>query len=144
MGVKPFLIPPTISTALSQRLVRVLCPFCKKKIELSGEAKKYVLSVVENFPETAENKPEIKEPLIVFAPVGCKKCNKTGYSGRIGAFETLEINDAIADLIVNKAGSKEIFQEARKQGMTTMEEDGILKVLNGITSLEEIMQISED
>ncbi len=144
MGIKPFLIVPTLSTILSQRLVRLLCPTCKKKVELTGELKKYILEKVEHLPPTEKDKVKIEHNLTVFQPVGCKKCNNTGYSGRLGIFEVLEMNDSLAELILNKSNSHEIFLVARKQGMTTMEEDGVLKVLEGITSLEEVMRTTSE
>ncbi|MDD5750152.1 MAG: GspE/PulE family protein [Candidatus Pacebacteria bacterium] len=144
MGIKSFLLAPTLSTVLSQRLVRILCPVCRKKVELTGELKKYVLDKVEHLPLAEKEQLKIETPLTVFQSVGCKKCNNTGYSGRMGIFEVFEMNENMARLILDKAGEHEIFLEARKQGMITMEEDGVLKVLRGITSLEEVMSTTSE
>ncbi len=145
MGIKPFLLAPTLSTVLSQRLVRILCQVCKKEVELSGELKKYVLDKISQLPPAAKEKVKIGENVTVFQPVGCKKCNNTGYTGRLGVFEVIEMSDGLDRLILDRAGDHELFLEARKQGMLTMEEDGVLKVLAGITSLEEVMHsTSED
>jgi len=139
------LLAPTLSTVLSQRLVRILCQVCKKEVELSGELKKYVLDKISQLPPAAKEKVKIGENVTVFQPVGCKKCNNTGYTGRLGVFEVIEMSDGLDRLILDRAGDHELFLEARKQGMLTMEEDGVLKVLAGITSLEEVMHsTSED
>lgn len=144
MNIKPFLIAPTLDTVLSQRLVRVLCPVCKKKKTLSGDLEKYISDKISRLPSAEKEKVKIERPLMVFQPVGCKKCNNTGYSGRLGIFEVIEMNDNLTQLVFNKASEHEIFLEARKQGMLTMEEDGLLKVLEGITSLEEVMRTTSE
>ena len=145
MNIKPFLIPASLNTVLAQRLIRVLCPFCKKKTALAGELKKYVSEKIELLPvaEKARASKAIEE-MAVFQAVGCAKCNNSGYSGRLGIFESLEINDDLAELILNKSGEREIFEVARKQGMFTMEEDGVIKALEGITSLEEVMRTTAE
>ncbi|MCX6789834.1 MAG: GspE/PulE family protein [Candidatus Gribaldobacteria bacterium] len=145
MNIKPFLIPASLNTVLAQRLVRILCPFCKKKIALSGELRKYVSEKIEPLP-IAEKERSAKaiEEMTVFQAVGCVKCNNSGYSGRIGIFESLEIDDDLAELILNKSGEREIFAVARKKGMFTMEEDGIIKALEGITSLEEVIRTTTE
>jgi len=149
MGIKPFLIVPALSTILSQRLVRILCSACKQKKELSGDLEKYVLDKISHLPSDERKKVKIERPLTVFQPVGCKKCNNTGYSGRLGIFEVFEMNDNLEQLILSRdseheASEHEILVEARKQGMLTMEEDGILKVLEGLTSIEEVMRTTSE
>jgi type IV pilus assembly protein PilB len=144
MGIRPFLIPPTLSLAISQRLVRVLCPYCKEKVKAKGETKNYILKKLKNLPEKLKKKIKLKEPIFIFKPKGCKKCNFKGYSGRIGIFETVEMTEGLAETITKNPSEKEILKEARAQGMISMEEDGILKVLQGITSLEEVMRVAEE
>ena len=139
MGIKPFLLSPTLSLVVSQRLIRVLCPVCKKRVKLEGEAKKYVLEKLKNMP----GKIKVKEPLYAFEPKGCKKCNFVGYSGRKGIFEVLEMTENLADIIIHGSSEKAMMEEARHQGMNTMEEDGVIKVLKGDTSLEELMRVAE-
>jgi len=142
MGIKPFLVAPTLSTVLSQRLVRVLCPFCKRKVELSGELEKYVLDKIHHLPLPEKERVKIERPLTVFQSTGCAKCNNVGYSGRVGIFEVFALNDELAQMIVNKASEYDIFLETRKQGMITMEEDGLLKALQGITTIEEVWRVT--
>jgi len=144
MGVRPFLISPTLSLAISQRLVRVLCPFCKQKVKAGGEEKRYILRSIKNLPEKLKNKLNIKEPFHVFKPKGCKKCNFKGYSGRVGLFEMIEMTDSLSEIIIRKPTERDILHEGRTQGMITMEEDGVLKILQGITSLDEVMRVTEE
>ncbi|PIR89673.1 hypothetical protein COS93_00125 [bacterium (Candidatus Gribaldobacteria) CG07_land_8_20_14_0_80_33_18] len=145
MGIAPFLIPSTLTLGFSQRLIRVLCPFCKKEITASEKIKEIILKKINNLPENLKKKIKIPEPLIIFEPVGCKKCNFKGYSGRLGIFEVLTMTDGLSEIITSgRISEAEILKEARAQGMITMEEDGILKVLQGITSFEEITRVAEE
>ncbi|RLC34890.1 MAG: hypothetical protein DRH33_08960 [Candidatus Nealsonbacteria bacterium] len=144
MGVEPFLIPPTLSLAISQRLVRVLCPFCKKKIKATSEEKKYILEKIKNLPQNLKNKLKIESPLYIFKPKGCKKCNFKGYLGRTGVFEIIKMTDKLAEIITQHPTEREILKEARRQGMISMEEDGILKALEGQTTLEEVMRVARE
>lgn len=141
MGVKPFLIPPTLSVAISQRLARRLCPFCKVKMEARREEKNIILNILKNLPKEVKREAKIKEPFYIYKPKGCKKCNFKGYKGRIGLFEIIEMTDRLAEIVTTNPTEHAIFQEARNQGMITMEEDGIVKVLQGVTSLEEVMRV---
>jgi len=140
LGVGPYLIPPTLRLAVAQRLVRKLCEFCKKEIKVPAEKKALLEKELEQLPPSIE-KP--KGELKIFEAVGCKKCRLTGYSGRIAVFEVLSLSEEIANLIVKNPSESEIEKIARKQGMITMRQDGILKVLEGITSLEEVIRVTE-
>lgn len=135
MDVKPFLLPTTLSLAISQRLVRILCPFCKEKVQAQEKAKKYIL-------EKAKGK--VEEPIFIFRAKGCKKCNSSGYTGRTGIFEALKMTDNLARVIIQKPEEGEILKEAKAQGIVSIMEDGIAKVLEGVTSLEEIMRVAEE
>ncbi len=143
MGVRPFLLPPTLSLAINQRLVRVLCPYCKKKVKAQGDSKKYILEKLKNLPPSIREKFKSKS-FYIYKPKGCKKCNFKGYSGRTGVFEIIRMTDRLAEIIVHDPTEKKIFEETRAQGMTTMEEDGIIKVLKGQTSLEEVMRVAQE
>lgn len=145
MGVKPFLIPPTLSLAISQRLVRALCPFCKKKVKVQGEAKDYILSKLKNLPVDVARKVRPGKTIFIYRSQGCKKCNAKGYSGRIGIYEVIKMTESLAEITTQQNPTEsQILKEARAQGMVTMEEDGVLKVLKGITSLEEVMRVAEE
>ncbi|MBZ9572780.1 Flp pilus assembly complex ATPase component TadA, partial [Patescibacteria group bacterium] len=144
MKVKQFLIPPTLSLAVSQRLVRVLCPFCKKKVRAQGESKEYLFKKIKNLPEKVTGKIKLTRDIYIYQPKGCKKCNFKGYSGRAGVFEVIKMTDSLAEITTRNPTEREILKEGRAQEMITMEEDGVLKVLKGITSLEEIMRVAEE
>ena len=144
MGVKPFLIPPTLSLAISQRLLRALCPFCKKKVRVQGEAKDYILSKLKNLPASAAEEVKAGKTIFIYQPQGCKKCNSKGYSGRTGIYEVIKMTDNLAEITIQNPTESQILKEARAQGMITLEEDGVLKVLKGITSLEEVMRVAEE
>ena len=144
MGVRPFLIPSTLRVVISQRLVRILCPKCKIKIKPQEEMRKYILERIKSLPASAKTKIEIQDPLFVYDAKGCEACGSTGYSGRVGLFEVLSMSDEIADLVQNNPLESLIFKAAQKQGMLTMEQEGIIKVLNGQTTIEEVIRATEE
>ncbi|MBM3250951.1 MAG: type II/IV secretion system protein [Candidatus Nealsonbacteria bacterium] len=144
MGVQPFLIPPTLSLAIAQRLARKLCPHCKKRQKANQEVKSLILKEIDNFPAVIKKTIKLDKTLYVCEPVGCKKCNNIGYSGRIGFFEILEMTPQLSELILTRPSEGEILKEAQRQGMVTMKQDGILKVLEGATSLEEVLRVAEE
>ena len=144
MGIKPFLISPSLILALSQRLIRALCPHCKKRVKASGKERKFILETIEKMPAILRKKIKVSEPIYIFEAKGCPKCNSKGYTGRTGIFETIEMTDKLSEIIIRLPTRIKILEEARRQGMISMKEDGILKVLEGITSLEEIMRVIEE
>jgi type IV pilus assembly protein PilB len=85
----------------------------------------------------------MKIPLKIWEAKGCKKCNNSGFSGRIGLFEVLSMTKELVDIISKKPSEEEILKEAKRQGMITMRQDGVLKVLNGITTIEEIIRATK-
>jgi len=144
MGVQPFLLPPTLSLAIAQRLVRKLCPYCKKKIKAGREVKKLLLKEIEELPSDSKRRVNSLKELYIYEPVGCKRCNNIGYSGRVGIFEILEMTEQLAEVAIKEPSEKRIQEEAKRQGMITMKQDGILKVLEGTTSLEEVLRVAEE
>jgi type IV pilus assembly protein PilB len=144
LGVKPYLIPPTLNISLAQRLVRKLCPECKKKVKPAAKIKDLILTELEAIPPSAKGDLKIPKEITIFEPVGCKKCRFEGYSGRIGVFEILTMTDTLAELILKEPSEVKIVEEARNQGMITMKQDGILKVLDGMTSIEEVLRVAEE
>lgn len=140
MGVPKFLIPSALSLVISQRLVRVLCPYCKKKVQASPKIEKYIQDVIANFPEDLKEK--VKFDGKIYKSKGCKKCNFGGYIGRTGIFEVLKMTDSLAKVIVEDPSKDQIIKEARNQKMISLKEDGILKVLKGETSIEEIIRVT--
>lgn len=144
MGVRSFLLPPTLSIALAQRLVRRLCPDCKKKVKATEKKKKVIIEEVEKMPESTRKELDLSgDDIYVYEAVGCKKCNKTGYTDRIGIFEIMEMTDQLAAIITERATEAKIKEEAKRQGMITMMQDGVIKALRGETSFEEIIRVAE-
>jgi type IV pilus assembly protein PilB len=144
LGVQPFLLPPALSLVIAQRLVRKLCPKCKKKIKPKKEIKDLILKEIDNLPEKVKKEIKIPEPLTIFEPVGCRDCHNTGFSGRIALFEILEMTPQLAEIILKEPSEAKILEEAKRQGMLTMKQDGILKVLDGITTIEEVIRVAEE
>ncbi|MCO5045773.1 MAG: Flp pilus assembly complex ATPase component TadA [Verrucomicrobia bacterium] len=133
MGIEPFLIASSVEGLVAQRLVRRLCPHCKKPWEIDEAFLKSV-----NFPLE-----RLGEGVIMEA-AGCEECRGTGFRGRTGIYEILVINDTIRPLIVSRASSSAIKQEAIRLGMRTLREDGWTKALKGVTTLEEVVRVSEE
>jgi type IV pilus assembly protein PilB len=128
MDVEPFLITSAITAVVAQRLVRKICLDCKEPYK----------------PDPAHLKmmgyePSELENINFFHGKGCAECNYTGYKGRSGVFEILLLSDEVKELVLNHESSSVIFRQARKDGMRTMREDGWEKVLQGITTVEEVM-----
>lgn len=144
MGVKPFLVSPALNIAVAQRLIRVLCAECKKKVKADKPEQDLILKEVQSFPESIKNKIKIPSPLMIYRAQGCKKCNSRGFAGRIGLFEVLEMTEPLAKIILKEPDEFNIAREASRQGMITMRQDGVLKILDGITTLEEVLRISEE
>jgi len=144
LGVRPYLIPPTLSCATAQRLVRRLCDNCKEEIKPKKEIAELILKEVENLPPQIKKDIKIKKPLKIFKAVGCRDCNGSGFSGRVALFEVLEMTASLSDLILKIPSVKLLQEEAKRQGMVGMFQDGILKVLNGITTIEEVLRVAEE
>ena len=144
MGVKPFLISPSLSIVIAQRLIGVLCVHCKKKVKARKDVQEMIMKEVEGLPQQIKSKLKITNPLMVYESQGCKKCGSRGYSGRIGVFEILEMTDELAGIVVKDPQEQKIIKEAYRQGMITMRQDGILKVLDGITTMAEVLRVAEE
>lgn len=140
MGVEPFLLPSALNVILAQRLVKRLCANCKKEIEPPEPVKKIILDSINSMPE--KNRPKIKiDNLKIYKLQGCSKCGNKGTKGRIAVFEVLEMTRQLEEIIISGPTESKILVEAKRQGMITMFEDGILKVLDGVIGLEELVQV---
>lgn len=140
LGVRPSLLPPAINIIIAQRLVRKLCPFCKEKYVPAPETIEKIRQTISSISPKSKIKPPEKIEFIWEAK-GCPKCN-LGYKGRTGIFEIFTISPAIEKLILEMASASEINKIAREEGMITMLQDGILKALEGITSVGEVEKIA--
>ena len=140
LGVRPVTIAPAINAAMAQRLVRRLCQACKKKVKASAEEltllKKYLGSLSKEI-----SKPTLGESLELFQADKCKECNFTGYQGRVGIYEVFEIDSEMEKLILKSPPISEVQDLAEKKGMVTLLQDGLLKVAEGVTSVEEVMRV---
>lgn len=139
MGVKPNIIAPAINLAMAQRLVRRLCTFCAKKKTAAAEDIKKIEYDLADLPKRIK-KPDLKK-ITLNTAVGCEECGGTGYRGRIGVFEGFLIDDKIENLILAEPSESALRQAAVAQGMLTMKQDGILKMLSGMTTLEELERV---
>ena len=144
MGIRPFLIPSTLRVAISQRLIRTLCDSCKKKVKLSEKVKNYILGILRSLPASVKKETNIPEVLYVYEANGCEACNFKGFKGRIGLFEVLSMTEELSDAILKNPVENLILKSAQKQGMLTMIQEGILKVLAGETTIGEITRATEE
>jgi type IV pilus assembly protein PilB len=144
LGIKPYLIPPSLSIVIAQRLVRILCPDCKKRQKPKKEIRDLILKEVENLPPLVKKEVEISKTFYIYEAGGCKKCNNSGYIGRTGVFEVLEMTDSLAEIILKEPSEAKIEEEAKRQSMVNMKQDGILKALKGITTIEEVLRMAEE
>ncbi|NVP17628.1 type II/IV secretion system protein [Candidatus Gracilibacteria bacterium] len=136
LGVDPLLITSSLRMIISQRLTRKLCPHCKIQYKASDKIKDYIVGKVGKYIKN-------KEELLLFKSNenGCIKCNHTGYSGRVGLYEVLEITDKLETLILNNASRLQLEIQAIGDGMVPIKDDGLLKVILGETSLEELLSV---
>ncbi|MDS1030059.1 GspE/PulE family protein [Bacillota bacterium LX-D] len=129
MGVEPFLVASAVIAVVSQRLVRKICPYCKEGYEVAKNSLERLLL------------GNVQDDLRLHRGKGCAECAGTGYKGRTAIFELLPIDEDIQYFVMQKMPSKEIKKQAIKKGMLTLRENGIRKVLNGSTTLDEVMRV---
>jgi type II secretion system protein E len=132
MGVEPFLVSSTVECFIAQRLVRIICPKCKRPANLDKEALHEI-----GIAESKLTKTQI------FEGAGCEECRNTGYQGRIAIYEILVMSEPIRELVLRRASSEQIKKKAIELGMKTLRQGGLNKVLQGITTLSEVMRVAE-
>lgn len=136
MGIEPFLLASTLNIAIAQRLARKLCPNCKREYNPTKDA---------SHKELMHLRPDIQKYLSgvnkLYQAVGCKECNNTGYSGRIGIFEILPMTKSIRDVIISKPNSDDILSTAKKEGFKLMIEDGVKKLKDGEIDVKELAKV---
>ena len=145
MGVEKYLIPPTVNIAAAQRLLRRLCPECKLKMKANSGEEQMITAAIKEMPKeyqeliTADGyqiyKPNLKNP--------CKQCGGKAFKGRIGIYEMLEMTPELEKIILGTISETAIRAEAARQGMLTLYQDGILKVLKGVVSLDELLEVAQ-
>jgi type IV pilus assembly protein PilB len=140
MEVQPFLITSSIRGIISQRLVRRVCKECKEQYTPEPEVAKDIKEELKNISEK-DLDPKLLENIKLYRGKGCEVCNNLGYKGRAGVFEILEMNREVGALVLRRAPDTEMEEAAKQTGMITLKQDGFIKALKGITSLEEVFRI---
>ena len=152
MGVPSFLIATTVNVIIAQRLVRKICPDCIQSYNLDKETiielekqldMESILKTMEKTKSIIDAKKGLKS-ILFYRGKGCKRCNNTGYKGRIGIYEVLENNEKISSLMLKNASAGELKKQTIEDGILTMVEDGFIKAKNGITTIEEIMRVTKE
>ena len=142
MKVEPFLIASSLDIIIAQRLVRRLCQDCKVAFEPPAEMLADIKKELERSP-VPEVHDVASKPLAFFGPGSCANCTD-GYTGRVGIYEVITVTESIAQLAIKEASGAEIETLARKEGMMSLRQDGILKALDGQTSIDEILQATSE
>jgi type II secretory ATPase GspE/PulE/Tfp pilus assembly ATPase PilB-like protein len=141
LGAKTINIAPAINVAIAQRLVRKVCPFCGFEEDPTPEELNKIKQNIEKLPENMK-KNYIDKKIRVKRAKKCKACNFTGYKGRIALFEAIVMDDDIRELILKNPSIPEIIRMARGKGFVSMYQDGIIKVLEGVTTIEEVERVA--
>jgi type II secretory ATPase GspE/PulE/Tfp pilus assembly ATPase PilB-like protein len=131
LGVEPFLLASSVKCVVAQRLVRKLCQKCKEETELSASIKAELQKELDSL--------NLNLPFVFYRARGCEEC-QNGYSGRIGIFEVLPIDSKIEELVINRKSSKEILAAAKQNGFITIRQDGYIKALKGLTTIDEVIR----
>jgi len=137
LGINPKTMASAINVSMAQRLVRVLCPVCKKEVTLAGKDKVLIDEVVASI----KDKSGITNTTKMWTEVGCDQCNHTGFKGRVGIYEVILMDDSIEKIIRENPSEREIQKAALPQGIPNMKQDGIMKILAGVTSLSELSRV---
>jgi len=141
LGLEPFLIPSSLNLMIAQRLARRLCPDCKVRVLANEVESKIIEENLKDLPkEIREKLPQ--PPYYIYKSQGCPTCNKKGFLGRVGLFEMLEMTPEIEKIVLSQPSQEKLLLEAKRQGMITLRQDGIIKALEGIVSLEEVLAIT--
>lgn len=140
LGGEPFLISSVLNASIAQRIARRICETCKEWYEPSPQIKDNIVTIL---GPLLPSKYAKGEPLKLARGKGCNECNFSGYLGRIAVFEVLKITPAVNKMILREASAKEIEEQARKESLIIMKQDGYLKALDGITTIEEVLRVAE-
>jgi general secretion pathway protein E len=143
IGVEPFLISSSVIAVIAQRLVRVLCDSCKEAYHPDGETIKKLGQTVIHADLGQINIDDIDDDITIYRAKGCPQCFHSGYKGRIGIYEIMLLNESLQNMILKTHDSHQIKKEAVSNGMTTLYDDGIQKVLEGITTIEEVLRVTQ-
>jgi type IV pilus assembly protein PilB len=131
IGVEPYLISAAVNAILAQRLVRKVCQHCKEEYVPSEEMKEFL--TLQGFSDDK-----------VYKGKGCDRCRKTGYSGRLGIYELLVMDDGLRDLVTANPDVNQLRKLCRERGLVTLRQDGFTKVMKGLTTVDEILRVTEN
>lgn len=140
LGVKANSLAPALNLLIAQRLVRRLCTKCRKEKIVDETTQKKIQTFVQALPDRVHK--EEYEKITLYEPVGCDYCNHTGYRGRIGIYELLVVDNALRELIGKEAGQVEIDKTVKAGNFISMQDDGVLKAIQGITTFEEVQNVT--
>ncbi len=143
LGIEAFLIPHTLNMIIAQRLIRKLCSKCREKTKPEKEVKDLILKEIEGWSAKSKKMINIVPDFSIYKAVGCSVCSQTGYSDRTIISEILLMTDQLAEIISRTLSEAEISKEAARQEMFTMRQDGIFKTLDGVTTIEEVLRVTE-
>lgn len=139
LGAEPFLVASVLTAVIAQRICRRICPYCKTPYQPVKQIEGNIKSVLGDLlPKKYQT-----EPITLYKGEGCQECNHTGYLGRIAIFEVLRISQTINRMILQQESAKAIEDQAKKEGLIIMKQDGYLKALDGITTIEEVLRVAE-
>jgi type II secretory ATPase GspE/PulE/Tfp pilus assembly ATPase PilB-like protein len=144
MGLEPFLIASSLRVVIAQRLVRRICQNCKEEVKLSDSAREVIEKSLAQIPADQKKNLKVEGEIKIYKGKGCPKCGGTGMKGRIGIFEVFYMSEEIISHLSGKVDEEELREKAKHQGMINMKLDGILKVVKGLTTLEEVDRVTED
>lgn len=142
MAIEPFLITSSTNAIVAQRLCRKICDQCREPVEIKIDELKEIEQAISALPEPEQSQAKSKKTF--FHGRGCGACSNTGYRGRIGIFEVLSVTEPIKQLTLKREGSSIIQTEAVKEGLISMKQDGVLKALDGLTTIEEVWRVTKD
>lgn len=142
MGIEPYLLNSTIELIIAQRLVRKVCEKCKKPAETSPELLELVKRALSRLHAEGEIDPALIQGMQFYQAVGCAECGNVGYIGRVGLYEVFRMNNELRKIIGSNGSMLDIEEAALKNGMVTLEQAGIIKALQGVTTLDEVYRVA--
>jgi type IV pilus assembly protein PilB len=146
MHVEPFLISAAVNTLISQRLVRLLCSKCKKPVAIPQGLEKEVMQEIDNLPDkkVVEAFVTTGKKMVFYRALGCESCGGTGYKGRSVVAEAFQMTESVQNILTGKYSVDDLLKEMKKQGNMTLKQDAIVKALQGLTSLEEVLRVTRE
>lgn len=143
MGIEPFLLATTLNLVTAQRLVRKICPYCKVQISLPPDLEKQFREEIKQISQKYLKNIKISYPLVFWKGQGCSQCANLGYLGRYLVAELINITEEIRDIISQRGKISDLAEEIKKQEFITLRQDSLVKALKGITSIDEVIRISQ-